>query len=222
MSRLLYGDSAAREVSKRVAATVTTVTTLKAIKTDRCVHGMLAFVQSDNSIWQFHDSCALTGDDILIAEPSDGGAGAWLRKPGGCELKLPFTYATADAAILLTIPTGALLLVDEFYWQISADMTGGVASAIGVSSSNKSDSAAFTTKGDFLGGATGDVAATLTAALGSIKALGTIGTDWDTVAKRRTLFVPTDTIRFDRITSAFAAGTGNVCVAGTLLRNAGA
>lgn len=222
MSKLLYGDSAARKVSERIAESVATVTAMRAIPTSRAVHGMVVLVQADYSLWQFHSSCALTGDNILVAEPSDSGAGAWLRMPGGVELKLPFTYATADAAILLTIPTGALLQVSEFYWQITADMTGGSSSAIGVSSSNKNDSANFTTKGDFLGGASGDVAATLTSALGSIKALGTIGADWDTVAKRRTLFVPTDTIRFDRITSAFTAGTGNVCISGTLLRNAGA
>lgn len=220
--KLLHGDSAARLVSERIAKPVATMSALKGVPTRRAVHGMVALVLADYSLWQFHDSCALTGDDILVAEPSDGGAGAWLRVPGGVELKLPFTYATADAAILLTIPTGALLLVDEFFWQIEADMTGGASSAIGVSSSNKNDSAAFTTKGDFLGGATGDVAATLTAALGSVFARGTIGADWDSVAKRRTLFKAGETIRFDQITSAFTAGSGNVLVCGTLLRNAGA
>jgi hypothetical protein len=76
--------------------------------------------------------------------------------------------------------------------------------------------------GSLLGGATGDVAATLTATLGSVYAPGTIGTDWDTIAKRRCLWKPTDTIRFDRITSAFTAGAGNIIVVADLLRNPGA
>lgn len=220
--KLSYGDPAARLVSERIAAAVATMAVLIATPTNRCVDGMVCHVLADNSLWQYDAACALAGDNILVAENTDGGAGAWLRMPGGCELKLPFTFATPDATVLLTMPAGGLLRVDEFFWQITAPMTGGTGSAIGVSSSNKSDSAAFTTKGDFLGGATGDVAATLTAVLGAEYARGTIGADWDTLAKRRTLFKAAETIRFDRITDAFTAGTGNVIVAGTLLRNAGA
>lgn len=219
---LTFGDRAGREVSGRIGAAVASLTELKGIPARKAKHGMIVLCTADGSRWQWHSSSALTGDDILVVEPSNGDAGAWLRMVGGCELKLPFTFATSDAAILLTIPTGALLLVHEFFWQVDADFTGGSASAIGVSSSNKNDAAAYTTKGDLLGGATGDVAATLTAALGTPYARGTIGTDWDTLAKRRTAWKPAETVRFDRITSAFTAGSGSVLVHGILLRNAGA
>lgn len=219
--KLLHGDSAGRLVSERIAKTVATVTAMRAIPTKRSVDGMIVRVAADNSLWQFSTACALTGDNILVAEPSDSGAGAWLRMPGAVELLLPFTFATADAAVLLTVPTGALLRIHEFFWQISADMTGGAASAIGVSS-NKTEVTSFVGKGDLLGGATGDVAATLTATLGSVYAPGTVGTDWDTLAKRRCLWKPANTILFDRITSAFTAGAGNVVVVADLLRNAGA
>lgn len=220
--KLLYGDAAARLVSGRIADPVASMAALVAQPLSRVIDGMICHVLSDDSMWQFDSASVLTTDNILVAVPTGAAAGAWLRLPGACELKLPFTFATADAAILYTIPTGALLLVHEFFWQITADMTGGASSAIGVSSSNKNDTVAFTTKGDFLGGSAGDVAATLTSALGSVYARGTIGTDWDTIAKRRTLFKPTETIRYDQITSTFAAGAGNVVVVGQLLRNLGA
>ena len=219
--KLLYGDSAARAVSERVAAAVLTLTALAAIPFSRAVDGMVCHVLADDSLWQFDVSSALVADNILVVEPADGGAGAWLRLPGACELKLPFTFATADAAALLTLQAGQLLRIHDFFWQISADMTGGAASAIGASS-NKTEVTSFVGKGDLLGGATGDVAATLTATLGSVYAPGTIGTDWDTIAKRRCLWKPTDTIRFDRITSAFTAGAGNIIVVADLLRNPGA
>jgi len=214
MSKLLYGDSAARKVSERFAESVASVTALRAIPTSRAVNGMVALVTADNSLWRFHDSCALTGDNILVAEPSDGGSGAWLRLPGAVELQLPFTYATADAAVLLTVPTGAVLQVDELFWKVTTGFTGGSSSAIGVSSSKSG----LTTKGDLLGGASGDVAATLVA--GSA-ILGTIGGAYATLSARRKLFVAADTFKFDRITSAFTAGAGSVCLVAKLLRNAG-
>lgn len=218
--KLLHGDAAARLVSERIAQPAATYAALKAIPIDRAVDGMMILVLADGSRWMWDSDCALTGDDLFVVEPTTG-AGAWLRVPGAFEIKMPITFATADAAILATVPTGALVRFDEFFWQVTADFTGGASSAIGVSSSNKNDSANFTTKGDLLGGATGDVLATLVASSGDYLR-GTIGTDWDTLAKRRTLFKAAETLRFDRITSAFTAGTGYVIANGNLLRNAGA
>ncbi|WP_196302696.1 hypothetical protein, partial [Streptococcus pneumoniae] len=77
------------------------------------------------------------------------------------DLPFPIGFATADAAVLGTMPAASSLLVIRGYWEISADWTGGTASAIGLSSSQT----AHSTKGDLLGGAAGDVAAALTAAL---------------------------------------------------------
>lgn len=219
--KLLFGDSAARLLSGRIAAPVASVAVLRATPSKRTENGMTCFVRADGSSWQFNSASVLTDDGILVVRPADGGTGAWLRQPGAVELKLPFTFATADAAVLLLMQAGQLLRIHDFFWQITADMTGGAASAIGASS-NKTEVTSFATKGDLLGGATGDVAATLTATLGAIYAPGTIGTDWDTIAKRRALWKPADNIRFDRITSAFTAGSGNIIVAGDLLRNAGA
>lgn len=166
--------------------------------------------------WKWDAASTLTGDDILVTEITAApAAGRFLRMPGYCELVLPFTYATADAAVLYTMPTGAYFKPDEFAWTVGTGFTGGSSSAIGVSTTKSG----MTTKGDLLGGASGDVAATLVA--GSY-ILGTIGPKWDAVSERRQMWAPADIFRFDRITSAFTAGSGSVRVIGTLVANAGA
>lgn len=131
-------------------------------------------------------------------------------RPGFVNLKLPFTFATADAAVLYTVPTGMILLLTHVFWEITADLTGGASSAIGVSSS----AAPHTTKGDLLGGAAGDVAAALTAAIGFTQ--GTIGVSFS-AAPKLVVLPASATIRFDAITSAFTAGAGNVRAVGVLL-----
>lgn len=217
--KLNYGDFAAQQVSERIGTPVDTLTTLKAIPADRRVAGQIFLVLADNSLWKFHSSSTLTGDDVLVATPG-AGSGRFLRMPGADKFELAFTFATADAAVLLTMQAGQELAVERVLWRISADMTGGTASAIGVSS-NKTTPTNWSTKGDILGGATGDVAATLVASGGLLA--GTIGADMDTLTKTRGLVLKaTDTLKFDRITSAFTAGSGSVVVVGTLMRNDGA
>lgn len=127
----------------------------------------------------------------------------------GTTVDLPFAigFGTADAAVLGTMPTGSALLVIRGYWEISADWTGGSSSAIGLSSSQTG----LTTKGDLLGGASGDVAAALTAALS--KTPGTIGAD----VAAGIILKAGSTVRFDRITSAFTAGAGYAHLVGIVL-----
>ena len=202
------------------AASVATMTALKALAAGgpARVHGNEVVVDADGSRWRFHSTSTLTGDDVFVATPADSPtAGRWLRATGAVRLSLPITYATADAAVLATLPTGSELKISDLHWEITADFTGGSSSAIGVSSAKTG----FSTKGDLLGGASGDVAATITAALSP--AAGTAGAKMDTLAEvRAAIFKAADTIRFDRITSAFTAGTGNVIVVGQLTKNAGA
>lgn len=201
------------DLAPRLSSTAT-VTSLKAIPPKLRHLGLTKVVEADRSVWFFDSASALTGDDLLVATPGSG-SGRWLRAPGRAVLRLPFTFATADAAVLLTVPTGCELRLWDLYWEISADMTGGSSSAIGASS-NKTG---YTTKGDLLGGAAGDVAAALTAALSP--AIGTIGAKVD-ADDLRAVFIAANTIRFDRITSVFTAGAGNVCVVADILKNAGA
>jgi hypothetical protein len=217
--KLNYGDIAAQKVSERYAEPVASLTVLKAIPADRRVAGMQVLCTADGSRWRFHSSSALTGDDLLVVAPT-AGSGRWLRMPGALTLKMAIAFGTADNAVLLTMPTGGLLKLDDLFWQVDADFTGGAASAIGIHS-NKTAPTNWTTKGDILGGATGDVAATLLAATGIVS--GTVGTDMDTVAKRRGAILKAgDTLAFGRITSAFTAGSGYLHAVGVLLTNDGA
>lgn len=124
------------------------------------------------------------------------------------DLAFPFAFGTADAAVLATLPTGLKLLVTRGYWEIVADLTGGASSAIGLSSSQSP----YNTKGDLLGGAGGDVAASLTAGIRP----GTTGAD---IAAGVILLGGT-TIKFDRIVSAFTAGSGYAHLVATVLGSA--
>jgi len=218
---IVYGDRAAREVSRRIALSVADVTELAAIPGNRRVDGMLCMVKAaprdGGGLWRFHPSSSLTANTHLVVGT---GTGRWLRMPGAIDIGIPITFATADAAVHLTMPTGSLLQLDDLFWEVTADWTGGAASTIGVSS-NKTAPTSWVAKGDLLGGVAGDAAATLVASVGIVS--GTVGTDMDTIAKRRgALWKATDNFLHDRITSAFTAGTGYLHIVGNLLANNGA
>lgn len=139
------------------------------------------------------------------------------QPPLAFHLKLPIAFTTADAAVLFTTPAtvGSYTLrgleLQKLYWEITADWTGGSSSAIGVSSGTRTG---FTTKGDLLGGAAGDLLATLVA---SGLFVGTVGAKSLVTLASTAILRPTDTLRFDRIVSAFTAGTGFVHVTGFML-----
>lgn len=209
-----YGRPKSKSDGTILPASVATLTELKAIvagDSDR-TSGNEIRVSADGSLFYWHATSTLTGDDIFVVTPADApAAGRWLRAPGAMvDLSLPFTFNTADAAVLATLPTGARLLVVRGYWEIAADMTGGTSSTIGLSSGQSPHN----TKGDLLGGGSGDAAASLTAGVRT----GTIGADVAAGA----LLIAAATIRFDRITSAFTAGSGNAHLVGMLLANPGA
>jgi hypothetical protein len=212
MTVLRYGDTQAREVSQRMAAPVANLAALAAFGIADAANGQVALDIATGKRWIFSAACALTADNQLVAG-SGSGNGRWLLMPGTWVLTFPITFATADAAVLFTVPTGAVLQPEEFYWTISTSFTGGSSSAIGVSSAKTG----YSTKGDLLGGATGDVLAGLTTALSPT--MGTVGAGFDTLAKRRALWVATNTFRFDRITSVFTAGVGAVNAKVTLISN---
>jgi len=142
------------------------------------------------------DAASLVNDSAgyLTIRPTDLGTtdpGRWRLESNVVELSLAFTYATADAAVLYTVPTGCILQIMSLWWEITADFTGGSSSAIGVSS-NKTG---FTAKGCLLGGKTGDVLASLTAALSPT---------WGT---RGFLAVPDSRIIQENVAVATAAAT---------------
>lgn len=120
---------------------------------------------------------------------------------GAFSLQLAVDYTLADAAVLYTVPTGIRLAVGRSFWEVTTAFTGGSSSAIGISSSNSG----YNTKGDLLGGASGDVLAGLTTGF-----KGTIGAK--SASQGVIVLIAADTIRFDRITSVFTAGVGIVHV----------
>jgi hypothetical protein len=203
---LSFGDAAAQEVSARYAGQFATRTALKALPAKARCDGMLALVQSDMSFWMFNAALATVSDvpGELLLTPA-AGSGRWVRADKAFTAKLAFDFNTLDAAALFTVPEGfAIRLTAHPWWEITASMTGGSTPAIGISSSVTG----YTTKGDLLGGATGDLTASLTAGI----FLGTIGPKLDTVAEFQALLLEEgNAIRFDRIASAFAAGSGFAC-----------
>lgn len=124
-------------------------------------------------------------------------------------LKLAFSFANADASVLYTIPTlvngASALKIDSAFWEVTTSFTGGASSAIGVSSTNTR----YATKGDILGGASGDVLATLVSTNKYVP--GTVGAKFTAAATTGKIYlVAGDVIRFDAITSLFTAGAGFV------------
>lgn len=208
---LKYESGSAKAAS---VATQAALTALVASHPAR-VHGNEVRVDSDGSLWYWHSTSTLTADDILVDAADDApSAGRWLRAPGLVDLACAFAYTTADGATLLTLPTGARFALQRAYWEVTTGFSGGSSSAIGVASTSMS------TAGDILGGASGDVAATLVA---GAAIPGTVGAKMDALSEiHANLFAAGEVFTFERITSAFTAGAGKVHLVGFLLRNPGA
>ncbi len=181
-----------------VSGNVADLTALKAIAAANRYTGMVAMVQADGSLWRFAAASTLTGDDMLVAAPA-AGTGKWIRVDKSVDITAEVTKDTADAAVLYTVPAGFVLGLGVPWQHVTTSWTGGSSSAIGCSSSN----AGLSTKGDLLGGATGDVAAGLLST--GAYAKGTVGAK---IGKPGAVLVGGETILHDKITSAFTAGAG--------------
>ena len=213
------GDLTAQNISARFGGTVATRLALSQVGVKARTDGQMWIVKADPSSrndysqWVFTSETAPATADGATASVSElvvlptAGSGFFQRNEKCFTAKFACTFATADAAVLFTVPEGYIvrLIPNALYWEITTSFTGGSSSAIGVSS-NKSG---YSTKGDLLGGATGDVLAALDAGVNA----GTIGPKFDTTTEAQALLlVEGDTLRFDRITSVFTAGAGFVCV----------
>lgn len=197
-----------------LAASVPTMAALTALAygDPARAHGNEVTVDADGSKWTYNSASTLTSDGVLVQSADDVATyatGRWIRSVGPVELRLPIAYTTADNAVLLTVPTGYALKLESMHWRVTTGFTGGTASAIGISSS------VDTTQGDLLGGATGDVTATLGTAG---RKAGTIGAKMDSDSELHAqLLAAGATIVFDRITSAYTAGAGFAVVIGEFL-----
>jgi len=189
------------------SAGVADKTALKAVAAASRFDGMLIQLQSDMSFWMFDASSSVSADEAeeLVIAPT-AGTGRWIAADKTKVLKIPVDYSMSDGDAILTVPTGFVLRLAALpYWEVTTGFTGGSSSAIGVSTSVTG----YETGGDILGGASGDVAATLVAGV----AAGTLGGELDDHAGLQALaLVAADELQFDAITSAFTAGAGYVCL----------
>lgn len=186
---------------------VATIAALKALDATQTNDGAMyrvAAAGGQQLVYKYVAASALTGDDLLVLAPADGrAAGRFVFVGSYIDLSFAVDHTTADAAVLYTVPTGFQLQVGVPWWHVDTSFTGGASSAIGLSSSN----AGLSTAGDLLGGASGDLAATL-ASTGPY-AQGTVGAK---IGKPAALLVAGDTIKFNRIASNFTAGAGSAHV----------
>lgn len=201
-----FGDRGAREISQRAGGMFADRTALKGLAPAARCDGMRCLL-ADQTSWRYDlaSSLADTTENLVLTPTVAGPGGRWVREDPVFEMKLAFDFNTADAAVLFTVPTGLKLKLGRIYWEVTTSFTGGATPAIGVSSSN----ANFNTKGDLLGGASGDLTATLVST-GSPYKGGTLGAKLG--SNGVIVLVGADTVRFDRIASAFAAGAGFVHV----------
>lgn len=186
---------------------VATKAALSAIVAASRFDGMQVMVRADSSLWRFVAASTASedeGQELVIAP--DAGTGRWVTADKFKILKLPVDYTMADGDAILTVPADMVLRLAAFpFWEVTTGFTGGSSSAIGISTSISG----YDTKGDILGGASGDVAATLVAGI----AAGTLGGELDdNVGFQALAFEAADELQFDRITSVFTAGAGYVCV----------
>jgi len=200
---LPQGETVARAAAQRLHAAVATTSALAGIPAEERVDGMFCQVQDGSqgscSLWMFSSASTATDSTSQLVVTPSAGSGAWLRADKVVDLKIPVDFNATDAQVLFTVPTGFRLRPTRPFIEVTTPWTGGASSAIGLSSSN----AAYNTKGDLLGGASGDVLAGLTNGM-----RGTIGAKVASLGL--VVLVATDTVRFDRITSAFTAGVGIV------------
>jgi hypothetical protein len=189
------------------AGSVATKAAVKAVSAANRFDGMMLMVRADGSLWRFAATSVLQDDEAqeLVLEP-DASTGAWLRMDKAAILRLPIAFGDADHDAILTVPAGFVMrLIGLPFWEITTGFAGGSSSAIGIAT----DITGYDTAGDILGGAAGDVAATLVAGI----IPGTIGPKLDTEAERQALvFQGGDLVTYEEITSAFTSGAGFVCL----------
>ena len=186
---------------------VATKAALSALAAASRFDGMLVMVRADGSLWRFVAAGTASEDEAqeLVIEP-DAGSGRWLRADKSAILKIPVGFGNTDGEDIFTVPAGFVLrLTGRPFWDITTAFTGGSSSAIGISSTVTG----YVTAGDLLGGASGDVAAGLTAGIQA----GTAGGGISNEAERQGFVMEeADALEFDRITDAFTAGAGFLCL----------
>ena len=63
--------STRRDIAPRISS-VATLTTLKAFSARTRDHGQVKHVEADGSLWRFHSTSEVSGDDLLVVAPDSG------------------------------------------------------------------------------------------------------------------------------------------------------
>lgn len=172
-------------------------TDLAAIVADIRAPANFVKLSDDLSQWNFNAASTASDATGLTVVTPGAGNGRWERSDSTLDLKIAISKNTADATTLWTCPAGFRYAVIGSHWEVTnADWVG--TGANGLSSSNTK----FNTKGDLLGGPTGDTSAELT--LANLFC----GTAGPKINLPRTVLVAGDTIRYDLFGAAFTTGTG--------------
>ena len=174
------------------------VASLAALKSASLTDGATYTVAADGSQWRYALTSVLAGDDFLVATPASG-TGRLMRVDKDLDIAAAFGFATADGAVLYTVPAGFRLQLAAPFWSVSTTFTTANAGAAALKSSN----AGLNTAGDILGGSTGDLVATLVST--GAYAKGTKGTK---IGNPGTVLVGGDTVIYNLIAGAFTAGAG--------------
>ncbi len=200
-----------------ISPPVANITALKAIAAADRAAGMLCMVLSDTagevSLWRFHaTSTAADTSENLVAVPGVG-SGRWLRADRIVPLSLAVTHANVDADTIFTVPVGARLHPREAWWETTTTFNGSTPK-LGVHASPTG----WTTKGDILGGASGDTVAST-----GTRMDGTIGAKLDTRTNGRLIMIAADTFKFDVVSGSLSTlGATKVRILCDLLVNPGA
>lgn len=186
------------------ATPVATVALMQALSASQVTNGQIFHVLADGSLWRYAAASVLTteagGGPFLVATATTAAVGAFLRMASGpIDLQLPVTSATLDTAVLYTVPTGFRLRITVPFWSVSTTFTTSSAGAAALKSSN----AGLATAGDILGGASGDLVATLVST--GAYAKGTVGVK---IGKPAAVLSAGDTIIFNLIAGTYTAGAG--------------
>jgi hypothetical protein len=170
--------------------------------------------------WVAGSASADGNQSQLIVVPTVGAAsGRWARCDQKIDLILPFTFATADRAVLYTNAAEHTLwlLLDECLWEVTTAFSGGAGSriALSIATGPIADS-----NGTLMGGAGGDGIGTNPTLNAAQMWKPTAGAGSGAGAQAMVLRTAGDQILFNQVVSAFTAGVGLAHVPCNLIANA--
>lgn len=143
---------------------------------------------------------------LVVVPGTNPASGKWHRVDSAFDLVIPVTFANTDNQQLVLVPTPMTLLpvYAGIFLEVVTAWAGGATPTVGLSFTNGT---VTRTKGNLAGGAAGNGAFTFV----TYQQL-TLGSQYSIAAGTTNAVVlgPGSTILWDRITSAYTSGTGNI------------